>query len=390
MRWGNFLATGFGDDLWDIVADHRDRAPVLWVPELEMFCVFGYREVRTALLSPEFTVEYPFRISRQVFGETLLDIDGPRHNALRRRLASLISGREGNSSFVDQLDSCVTKTIGDLEEYTEIDFISEVARALPRAITAAFLGLHSKDQDWVLDDVAYLVRHLDGSSGSFELASRRSTRLQAYVRYCLAEEVPVNQTVLGQLRGPVLGGELDVLDAIGLIMLLFAAGVETSTGLLANTMFALSRNPAWRVAAIEGTVTWEQIVLEALRWEPPQMDTVRFARVDTTLAGVSIAAGQPLKLIIGSANRDPVAFADPAEYQPDRSERRALSFGHGRHSCLGMHLAIQVGVRFLEAFYDRYPYAEAIGPVPPIEGGTFRMPSLLLMALGPTKPGSAS
>ena len=47
----------------------------------------------------------------------------------------------------------------------------------------------------------------------------------------------------------------------------------------------------------------------------------RLARRATTIGGVDIAAGTPVMLLNGAANRDPRRFECPAEFRIDRAER---------------------------------------------------------------------
>ena len=44
-------------------------------------------------------------------------------------------------------------------------------------------------------------------------------------------------------------------------------------------------------------------------------------------------------LLIGSANRDEDVFADPEAYDLDRNTQDLVSFGGGRHFCMGAALA---------------------------------------------------
>jgi len=46
-----------------------------------------------------------------------------------------------------------------------------------------------------------------------------------------------------------------------------------------------------------------------------------------------------LLLLIGSANRDPAAFPAPDVFDLDRDTAALISFGAGRHYCLGANLA---------------------------------------------------
>jgi len=55
--------------------------------------------------------------------------------------------------------------------------------------------------------------------------------------------------------------------------------------------------------------------------------------------GVDIAAGRRILLLLGSANRDEDVFVDPETYDLDRRTQDLISFGSGRHFCMGAALA---------------------------------------------------
>jgi cytochrome P450 len=81
------------------------------------------------------------------------------------------------------------------------------------------------------------------------------------------------------------------------------------------------------------------VVEETLRFEPPALSCSRTAGVDLSLAGVAIPAGSQLLLGLGAANRDADRYAEPDRFDPDRDHTGLLSFGGGRHFCLGAALA---------------------------------------------------
>ena len=72
----------------------------------------------------------------------------------------------------------------------------------------------------------------------------------------------------------------------------------------------------------------------------------------------TLRAGQPVIFLYASANRDEAEFKDPDRFDITRESPRILSFGHGQHSCLGIHVAKLEGRIGLETMLDRFPNYE--------------------------------
>ncbi|APE24953.1 MULTISPECIES: cytochrome P450 [Streptomyces] len=383
MRSIAFLAPDFLANPWPRYARFRAEQPVWWSDEIRMFCVFRHRDIRACLTGADYTVEYPFRVSRQVFGETLLDLDGPRHQRLRRPLAGLLLGQRDNIAFRAAAGERARTAVAALPADTVLDMVAGPARAVPLTATATFLGVPAERHDWLLHTVEYLVGHLDGSSGDFGRASALRAELEEYLLGLITSGAPP-RSMLGEVHGWVRDGEITAREAVGLATLTLAAGFETSTGLISNTLHCLARHPGHAAAAAADPGRLRAFVKETLRWEPPQHDTVRFARRDTTLAGVPVPAGSALKLMLASGNRDAEVFEHAEEFRPERSTHGSLTFGHGAHSCLGTHIALDVAEAFVGALLARFPGLRAVDdPLPPITGSTFRRPQALRMRLGP-------
>src|SRR5207253_2400829 len=95
-----------------------------------------------------------------------------------------------------------------------------------------------------------------------------------------------------------------------------------------------------------------------LRWLPPIHSTFRFARSDALVQDTAVAAGTPILVIIGSANRDPRVFNKPEAWDPGRwarGEARPISFGAGEHICIGSNLAQAELSAALNALLDHLP-----------------------------------
>ena len=68
-----------------------------------------------------------------------------------------------------------------------------------------------------------------------------------------------------------------------------------------------------------------------------------------------VAAGTPVMLLNGAANRDPGTFTEPDRLRLDRREAPPLSFGHGIHFCLGAALARLEARIAIDEILQRFP-----------------------------------
>jgi cytochrome P450 len=99
-------------------------------------------------------------------------------------------------------------------------------------------------------------------------------------------------------------------------------------------------------------------VEEVLRYNPPVQMIVRRAAQDVEVFDREIAAGTNLMLLYGAANRDPLVFDHPDEFDIHRGQNKHFGFGHGVHVCLGAALARLEGRIVLEHFARRFPDME--------------------------------
>ena len=150
------------------------------------------------------------------------------------------------------------------------------------------------------------------------------------------------------------GSTPDVSAVVLTAGFLFAAGQETTARLLAAALKYLAENPELQDELRAHQERIPDFIEETLRIESPVKADFRMARRATTIGGVDVAAGTPVMLLNGAANRDPQHFACPVELDIDRlNVRQHLAFGRGAHSCPGGPLARVEGRISLERILDR-------------------------------------
>lgn len=99
-----------------------------------------------------------------------------------------------------------------------------------------------------------------------------------------------------------------------------------------------------------------QTVEESLRYQGPGfLSFARFALVDTAVGGTPVLRGMPVNLNQQAGNYDPTVFPDPLVFDIHRNPRNIITFGAGRHLCLGQRLARKMMTVALERICARFP-----------------------------------
>lgn len=150
------------------------------------------------------------------------------------------------------------------------------------------------------------------------------------------------------------------------IMILFAAGHETSANALAWTIWLLLRHPEElakvkaEIATAEavGPIDFKgvrrlpyltQVIEESMRLYPPAWITDRVALTEDHSGSLDIAKGTVMGLFIYGLHRNPKYWYEPEAFRPERMapERKKarhpmayLPFGGGPRLCIGNHFAM--------------------------------------------------
>jgi cytochrome P450 len=180
------------------------------------------------------------------------------------------------------------------------------------------------------------------------------------------------------------GQQLSDEEIFSFLRLLLPAGVETTYRSTGNLLFGLLSDPEQLEAVRSDRSLIPQAIEEAVRWEAPLLVITRVATRDTELAGMPIPAGSAVMPMLGAANRDEDRYPDPDRFDVFRKQSPPISWGHGVHLCLGMHLArLEMRVA-LERLFDRLPglRLDPEGKDPHIRGQVFRSPTALPVLFG--------
>ena len=250
----------------------------------------------------------------------------------------------------------------------EIDAIADFAGAIPVEIIGNLLNVPHEDRaplrDWSLAILGALEPTLTPAQ-----RDRGEAAVSAFLAYlqdlvAARRKAPGDPAtdVLTRLIAGVEEGALSERELLHNCIFLLNAGHETTTNLIGNGLWLLAQWPAERHQIVEDPSLLRGTIEEMLRLESSnQLGNRRTVRA-TDIAGVSIAAGTPVTVCIGAANRDPDVFVDPDRFDPARSPNRHLAFGAGVHQCAGMNLARLEARVALAALLKRFPDFALAGP----------------------------
>ncbi len=347
--------------------------------------VFGFDEVVQVLRDNETYSSSVYEgIMGMVMGRTILQMDEPEHR-VQRALVSPTFRSKMLEKWEEQLvRAVVNELIDNFEGEGRGDLVREVTWNFPVQVIARILGLPRSDyprfQRWAIE--------LTSVATNWDRGVAASEGLRDYFESVLDERRrhPADDLISELTKVEVDGQRLEDEEIYSFLRLLLPAGVETTYRASGSLLFGLLTNPDQLDAVVADRDLLPQAFEESVRWEPPVTVILRRAMCDTELAGVPVAEGADVALLLGSANRDERKYDNPDQFDMFREVRQHVGFGFGVHVCLGMHLARMESRVALNTLFDRLGDLR-LDPDPGqdvhIEGLAFRSPISLPVAFTP-------
>jgi cytochrome P450 len=358
----------------------RAECPVLPLPHLGIVAVTGYDEASEVYRDPKtFSscnsvigpfATFPVPLEGDDVGaiideyrdalpmsEHMVTMDPPQHTRERALLMRLITPKRlrENEEFMWRL---ADQQLDEFVANGRCEFIAEFSQPFAMLVVADLLGVPESDHPRFREGFG-----LSGNPGEIGAGAegQQSGNSLGWLDEWFAEYVEdrrrnPRQDVLTDLALATYpdGTVPDVTAVVRTSTFLFAAGQETTARLLASALKQLALHPELQEELREHKERIPNFIEETLRVESPVKADFRLTRTTTTVGGVEVAAGTPVMLLNGAANRDPGRFECPAEFRADRPNTMDhLAFGRGHHSCPGGPLARAEGRISIERILDR-------------------------------------
>jgi cytochrome P450 len=261
-----------------------------------------------------------------------------------------------NHAFTRKRMSALEDTVGELAEELidnfvdddHVEFVRQFAGPLPMRMIARILGV----PEYLMDDFRRWSGAIVSGVGltETEYDSERVRHafldMHEFFEYFAERIEERRQSPQGDMITDLVNAReegdrpLGDDEILGMLAQFLTAGNETTTNLLASTVFRLAQHPAEADHLRQQPEDVLEYVEEVLRHDPPLHGLFRTAVADTVVDGVEVPKGSFLWLAYASGNRDADEFSEPDTFDIDRQQKvRHLTFGQGEHFCLGAPLA---------------------------------------------------
>lgn len=356
--------------------DYRKAMAVF--SERPVYALIGHAQTRQGFMDTgAFSSSIHNETIAQVWGETLLGMDGAQHRKYRGIITSAF-----RKSVLDRWERSAIGPIveGLIDRFAgrgRAELVGDFTMLFPVYVVAEMLGLPREDvpkfTSWAADTVTIFFDP--------KTALAASAALQDYLDAAISERrARPSDDLIGLLVDAEIEGQrLTNQEIINFCRILLPAGAETTARSTGNLLLGLLTHPEQLELLRTDETLIDRAIEEGLRWEPPLTSVNRIAIRETEIDGVPIPAGAIVECNMSGANRDPALWPDPDRFDIARPPAQHLAFAAGPHLCLGIHLARAESRIALRALLRRLPELrlDPAAPAPEARGLGFRSPRTL-------------
>ena len=364
-------------DPYPLLAELRETAPVHRIGDGDVWVVTRFEDCRAVLRHPRMGKPEPGDLLPSALGaaepvgpgeRSMLFLNPPDHTRLRSLVSRAFTPRriEGLRASVEAMTG---EVLDDLAAAGGGDLIDTLAYPLPVAVIGELVGVPPADRPRLRPLVADIALRLEQSRGAADEQRMKDSHgeMREYLDGLIdRRRVEPGDDLLSGLIAVADGEDRLRRGELALtVMLIYAAGFETTTNLIGNMVHTLLRHPDQLARLRADRSLVPAAVEEVLRFEPPVQLDSRYAFADVEVAGHAVSKGHSVITLLGAANRDPAVVDDPDTFDVGRAEVPLLSFASGIHYCLGASLARLEGVVVLAGLLDRFATWTALEESPP-------------------------
>jgi cytochrome P450 len=328
-------------DSYPIYRQLRSIGPAVWMPKRQLWAISRYDDVRAALRADAVLISGRGVAANDMVNQAqnpiTLTSDGETH--MRRRLALIQPVMPGPlEQLRPRLEAEADRLVAQLATGETFDAMSLFAFHLPVTVVAELVGLNEKGRKNMLRWAAATFDALGVMNARGLAALPHVLELGHYVRGLGRGDVTPDGWA-DRLFAAAERGELSAEEAQAMVIDYVGPALDTTILATGELIWRLGVTPG-AYEALRATPTLvPSAVNEAVRMGSPLRGFTRYAAEDYAAGDIVIPAGQRVLVLFASANRDERHYPDPDRFDVERNARDHVGWGHGAHTCVGMHLA---------------------------------------------------
>ncbi len=349
----------FVQDPYPFYDKARQLGDFIWWDDYVMACAVSHKMVHTVLRDrrmgrecpPERAPAIPEHLQPfyNVEAHSMLELEPPRHTRLRALVLRAFTSRTIAALAPDIRALC--HDLIDRFPDQPFDLLTHYAQPVPVIIISRLLGVpEERADDLVRWSNAMVAMYQARRTPQIEADAIAATNdFVAFMRGYIAKrrKTPTDDLISTLIAAEADGEKLSEDELITTCILLLNAGHEATVHTLGNGTKTLLENGVTEIT--------EAAVEEVIRFDPPLHMFTRWVYEDVTLGDHSFKRGDQIACLLGSANRDPLAYDQPDIFDPTRKGPQNTSFGGGIHFCVGAPLARLETRIALEVLFARCP-----------------------------------
>jgi cytochrome P450 len=350
---------GLAAHMHETLAELRSTCPVGWSDSFDGFWtltryddVVGAARDHTVFTTTQGIMIPPTGASMRLVPA---EFDPPEHTTYRKMVMPFFK-----AGTVDALDDMIRGAVRECFDAFvgagAADLVTALADPVPPMVLSRYLGL---EESKAHEMRVLMTNYLSSARVSHDEKVAAATAFESFVQKQIDERIadPGNDRLSQIVRTAVEDHGLSPLETLGMVRLIISAGHETTVHGIGSLCYRVLAEPGVKDRLLDDLTLRKTAVNEALRLDPPVMHMARTVVGDHELRDQALRAGDKVMLCFGAANRDGERFTDPDEFRLDRGQIADVTFGNGRHRCLGEHLAIAELRAVLDELLLRIPDA---------------------------------
>ena len=357
----------FIKDPYPFLKELREKSPVVLDKTTDLQLVTRFDGVKNIQTSKNFSSSTPDDLEGlessiidpkeyEYFWKTeefsLLNLEGQLHGDLRNLVAKAFSNRQVQElrPFMENKSSSLLEGL----KGEEFDLLKDYAQPYSISVIGKLLGvpedMYDKFLDWSNKIVKmYDLKVSDEDSTDAENAARE---FYEYTLSLINEKVysPGDDMITRLANVTENDQKLTKNQIICTVILLLNAGHEATVNTIGNSIVTLANNNI-DTYELDKKYNIKNVIEELIRYDSPLQFFQRWVLDDDEVGGVEVKKHSKVAILLGSANRDSLAFSNADELDFNRANLIHTSFGGGVHFCLGAHLArLELEVSFNNLF----------------------------------------